>query len=451
MNFHETRLTPQSLFSRANLWQSWLDVEAAMAKAQAEIGMIPQWAADEIAAKARLELLDADALDRSVAETMAPIVSLVRALSDICGDAGRFVHWGGTTQNITSTGRMLLVRRAHYAMLDHLASAMDTLGEWASEHAGTVMAGRTNNRHALPITFGFKVAGWIEELSRQNQRFAEAERRVFALYFGGAIGAMHSFEGQGAELSAALARRLELNEVLAPSRASLDTQAEYVTSLSLFAMAAGRIGSELYRLMAEEVEEVSEQLGPDVIGSSTMPHKVNPKHVVHLISSAAQLRAKAMPALEAGLPAHEGDAASNQLMSATLEEACALGWEVAQRLERTLASIEINPARMTRNLALSANVIASEKLMMTLAHKIGRTHAHDLVHHAVAASILANRSVVEILLETPEVAEAMTAEELADALAPENYLGDSSAIAQRASSLADEVAKDLRSRSQQEN
>lgn len=446
MNYHKAQMTPATLFSRPNLWQAWLDVEAAMALAQAEIGMIPQWAADEIAGKARLDLLDAEALDLSVAETMAPIVSLVRALSEICGEAGHFVHWGGTTQNIMSTGRLLLVRRAHRAMLNRLAGALDTLGTWANAHAETIMVGRTNNRHALPTTFGFKVAGWIEELARQNQRFIDVEGRVFALYFGGAIGAMHSFDGQGEALSRVLARRLELSEVLAPSRASLDTQAEYVASLGLFAMAAGRIGAELYRLMSDEVEEVGERLGPEVVGSSTMPHKVNPKHVIHLVSSAAQLRAKVAPALEAGLPAHEGDAVSNQLMSGTLESACALGWELAQRLDLTLQNIEINADNMRRNLAYSADVIATERLMMILATKIGRTTAHDAVHHAVAEAVSGKAAIIDTLLASPDIGSHMSRAELEDALAPANYLGDSAGIARRAATLAWSVAKDLRAR-----
>src|SRR5690606_7620025 len=172
-------LTPQTLFSRANLWQCWLDVEAAMAQAQAEIGMIPQWAADEIGARARLEMFDLDALERSVAETMAPIVSLVRALTDPCGEAGRYVHWGGTTQNIMSTERLLLVRRAHRAMLGQFAVTCERLSDWAVTHARTIMVGRTDNPHALPITFGFKVAGWIEVLARQSARFEEVVRRLF--------------------------------------------------------------------------------------------------------------------------------------------------------------------------------------------------------------------------------------------------------------------------------
>jgi 3-carboxy-cis,cis-muconate cycloisomerase len=439
-------ITPQTVFSRANLWQTWLDVEAAMALAQAEIGMIPQWAADEIACKARLENFDTAELELSVAETMAPIVSLVRALSDICGDAGRFVHWGGTTQNIMSTGRLLLVRRSHQAMLNALARAIDRLGTLADQHAETVMVGRTNHRQALPMTFGFKVAGWIEELARQNERFLSTEKRVFALHFGGAIGAMHSFEGKGEALNAAIARRLNLTPVLVPDRVSLDGQAEYVACLALFGMTVGRIGSELYRLMADEIGEVSETLGIAVVGSSTMPHKVNPKHVVHLVSSAALLRSKVTAALEAGMPAHEGDAASNQLMSSSIESASALAWELAERLETTLANIEVHAASMAHNLDLNASVIASENLMMLLAHKIGRTVAHDVVHHAVLHSD--ETSLADTLLENSLVGGAMGRAEMEAALVPAHYLGDSVAIARKAASLAAATATAIRSRSE---
>jgi 3-carboxy-cis,cis-muconate cycloisomerase len=443
---HADRMTPQTLFSRNSLWQAWLDVEAAMALSQAEVGLIPKWAADEIARKARLEHFDMAMLEKSVAETMAPIVSLVRALSQVSGDAGRYVHWGGTTQNIMTTGRLLLVRQSHTGMLDNLSDAIERLGTLAEEHAETVMAGRTNRRQALPITFGFKVAGWIEELARQNDRFIAAESRAFALHFGGAIGAMHSFAGKGAQLNAAIAQRLGLAPVLVPDRVSLDGQAEYVTSLALFAMAAGRIGSELYRLMADETGEISENLGHAVIGSSTMPHKVNPKHVVGLISSSAQLRSKAAPALEAGMPSHEGDAVCNQLMSSTLESASALGWEVASRLSTTIASIEIHAERMSRNLQINRSVIATENLMMSLAEKIGRTVAHDLVHEAVMDFNSHGTSISDTLLRNSRISQMMTRDDLEASLDPSSYLGDSIVIARKAAELAAKTSTAMRSR-----
>ncbi|MAN77094.1 MAG: hypothetical protein CML24_07840 [Rhizobiales bacterium] len=177
-----------------------------------------------------------------------------------------------------------------------------------------------------------------------------------------------------------------------------------------------------------------------------MPHKVNPKHVVHLISTAAQLRGKVAPALEAGLPSHEGDAASNQLMSATLESACTLGWDLASRLSTTLSRIDIHPDAMRRNLGLSSEVIASENLMMVLALKIGRTRAHDLVHHAVAEAVGRNTPVIATLLAAPEVGAAISREELEAALAPESYLGDSALIARKAAILAAELARGLSDR-----
>lgn len=437
-------LTPQNAFARNRLWQSWLDVEAEMALAQAEIGMIPRWAADEIAGKARLENFDLDTLERSAAETMAPIVSLVRALSAVCGEAGHYVHWGATTQNIMSTGRLLLLRKVHRRVLTGLASVLDKLGTLAEHHAETVMAGRTNHRHALPITFGFKVAGWIEELTRQNDRFAATETRVFALHFGGAIGAMHSFAGLGEALCANLARRLDLAPALVPDRVSLDGQAEYVASLGLFAMTIGRIGGELYRLMGDEIGEISERLGDGVIGSSTMPHKVNPKHVVSLIAGAAQLRALVAPALEAGMPSHEGDAANNHLMSGTLEQASALAWTLVQRLENTLDQVEIHPARMEQNLNQSADFIATENLMMVLADGIGRTLAHDLVHHAVADALAGKGRLPDLLMQVPEVSVAIGRDALEAALKPANYLGDSVAISRKAADLARRTSRMLR-------
>jgi 3-carboxy-cis,cis-muconate cycloisomerase len=177
-----------------------------------------------------------------------------------------------------------------------------------------------------------------------------------------------------------------------------------------------------------------------------MPHKVNPKHVVHLISTAAQLRARVAPALEAGMPGHEGDAASNQLMSRTLESACMLGWELAQRLETTLAHIEIRPDAMSANLGRSASVIASENLMMVLAPRIGRTRAHDAVHHAVIEATRDGSGLADILLGQDEIATHIDRDTLERALDPANYLGESATIARQSASLAASVSHDLRQR-----
>lgn len=432
------------LFSTEQTWQTWLDIEAALALSQASLGLIPSQHAQRIAAHASLQHLDLAALRVDIQRTMAPVLSVVHALAHACGDeAGGYVHWGGTTQNIILGGRVLQMRRVHRLLLARIGCALDTLATMAEVSADTVMVGRTNRKHALPITFGFKVASWIEELTRCVERFRQVEPRTFSLVFGGAIGAMHTFGSDGVQLANAIAERLELGSPLVHSRAMLDPFCEYVLVLSLFAMTCSRIGNELYTLMADEIGEVAETLTEGVVGSSTMPHKDNPKHVVSLIARAARLRALAAPALEAGQPSHEGDSATNQQLYSLIDEACPLAYDVAVKLDGLLALIRFDPARMRENLARSADVIASEHLMMVLATTLGRQHAHDRVHAAIRESRRAGSTLADVLMGQPDVAIHYTREQIVQALDPARYIGNSRDIALRAAAMARSVATEL--------
>lgn len=432
------------LFSTEQAWQSWLDVEAALALTQAELGIIPSHCAEQIARQAKLEALDLDALRADIKLTMAPVLSVVHALAHACGEeAGGYVHWGGTTQNIIFTGRILKMRQAHELLLARLARSLNKLADIARTEAYTVMAGRTNRKHALPITLGFKISGWIEELARCVERLEQVEARTFSLIFGGAIGAMHTFGEHGTALSQALAKRLALNHPLVHSRAILDPFCEYLLVLSLFGMTCSRIGNELYVLMTEELDEVAEALPETVVGSSTMPHKNNPKHVVTLIARAARLRAMAAPALEAGQPSHEGDAASNQQLYALIDEACPLAYELATRLDQLLHLLEFKPEQMHKNLSLSANVIASEHLMMVLATRLGRQNAHHKVHAAIRESLQHGVSLPDILYQDPCIQEHYDKQALSEALDPSRYTGNSSSTALAAADLAQTLAERL--------
>lgn len=438
--------TPRNIFSRDRLWQSWLDVEAALAVTQAELGIIPGWAAETISRQAHLDCLDRDTLEKVVRVTRAPVLALARVLSDACGEAGAYVHWGATTQNIMQTGRILLVRQVHRAILGHLAEALEKLSTLARDHAATPMAGRTNRRHALPMSFGFKVAGWIEELVRAEARLAESEPRVFSLAFGGALGPMHSFGEEGRELTRRLSVRLGLRELLVPNRVSADTSIEYVVDLSMLAMSIGRIAEEIFLLMTEEISEIAEVHDDEVVGSSTMPHKVNPKQVIVVSAKAALLRSKAAAAMDAGRPSHEGDAAANRLLSLVMEEACPLAWELSADFAELVDGIAVMPERMAANLAASGDVIASENLMMQLAAVIGRQKAHDVIHHAIADAIAHGRPVREALHAEPSIAGAFDATTIDRLLAPENYMGRSAEIARAASDLGRETARAIRAR-----
>ena len=433
--------TVQALFSRRSLWQAWLEVEAALAVAQASLGMIPREAAERIAARATLAGLDEQALARDIARTRAPIVSLVRALAEACGpEAGAYVHWGATTQNVTQTGRILRLRTAHRAIVVRLGAILARLAALADEGAEWIVAGRTNRRHALPITFGFKVAAWIDEFLRHERRLAEVEPRAFALLWGGAIGAMHSFGAEGEALNLALAARLGLAAPTIASRAATDHIAEYVLVLALFGSTCSKVAAELYTLMSNEVAEVREDLGDDVVGSSTMPQKENSKVAVAVIALGARLRAQATLALEATQASHEGDSAHNLMVSALIEEAAPLAFEAAARMEELLACLRPDPERMRANLGLSGELIAAENAMMVLAPRMGRESAHHAVHEAARAAMSSGEPLSDVLWRDEAVRACVTRERLREALDPARYLGQSVPLARRCAALAREAA-----------
>src|SRR5262252_4190142 len=181
----------RSLYQLENRWQAWLDVEAALAKAQEELGIIPEGAAEAIARAARLELLDRSRIDEGFARTGHTIVPLVWELSRVTGEPyGGWVHWGATTQNITQTGDLLVLRQAHGIFLHLIADALDAAAALTEKGAEMPMAGRTHGQHALPATFGYKVAVWIDELLRHVERLRGCEGRVFVAMLGGGAGTM---------------------------------------------------------------------------------------------------------------------------------------------------------------------------------------------------------------------------------------------------------------------
>lgn len=436
--------TPDTLFSPRRLWQVWLDVEVALARAQADMGIIPDWAADGIAAVADVDTLGLEALEQETQRTRAPIYALTRVLTAHAGPAGDYVHWGATTQNVMQTGRLILMRQAQAQMARHLAGAVDRLTGLAETHAETPMMGRTNRRHALPISFGFKVAGWIEELDRAADRLSTMEQRVFVLPFGGAVGAMHAFGGHGQEINRRMSAQLGLGELLVPGRAVNDLFADYIVQLALVATTIERIARELYAMMAEEIGEVAETLGAGVVGSSTMPHKVNPKLVVRVIAMAADLRATAGPAMEGALTINEGDSAANHLIVRMLERACPLAWKLARGFEELCHGIVPLPDRMAENLLQSAAHSASERLMMRMAAELGHLQSHDILHDILATPGIDRETVARRVAALPELGASLSVDEACEALDPTTYLGESARIARGAVVLGRNLSARLR-------
>ncbi len=414
----------RALYRLESRWQAWLDVEAALAAAQAELGIVPQEAADAIARAARLELMDRARIDEGFARTSHTIVPLVWELSRVTGDPhGGWVHWGATTQNIVQTGDLLVLRRAHAIFQQQLRDILHAMADLAERGADMPIAGRTHGQHAVPATFGFKVAVWIDELLRHMERFRQAEPRVFVAMLGGAAGTFASLGEQGPAVQAGMAKRLDMAPMTIPARTIGDHLAEYLMLLGMLGATCGKIGREIYTLMKTEFGEVEEPVPPGTVGSSTMPQKRNPQLAQDVIAAAAELRSIVPLALEAMQTEHEADRAHELMIRSAEGRACVMAGDMLQRLRIITAGLTLHPDRMRRNLDLGGGLIMAEAVMLQLGATIGRQHAHDVVYEAAQAVAVEGGSFADRLAADPRVTAHLDAAAIRQLLDPVAYTG----------------------------
>ncbi len=435
-----TRVTDpgiRGLYRQESRWQAWLDVEAALAHAQAELGIIPQDAADAIAAKAQLALMDRARIDEGFARTGHTLVPLVWELGHIVGEPhGGWVHWGATTQNITQTGDLLVLRQAHAIFQRLINEALLAMADLAERGAEMPIAARTHGQHAVPATFGFKVASWIDELLRHAERLQQAAPRMFVAMLGGAAGTYASLGAQGPAVQAGIARHLGMGSMAVPSRAIGDHGAENVMLLGLLAASCGKIAREVYTLMKTEFGEVEEPVPPGTVGSSTMPQKRNPKLCQDIIAAAAEIRAMVPLALEAMQTEHEADRTTS-LMGDTAESTAAIATgDMLTRLVAVMRGLVLHPARMRANLALGNGLIMAEAVMLELGLRLGRQHAHDIVYDAAQAAVLENRAFGDLLAADPRVTAHLPPSSIAGLLDPTEYTGLCATLARDAAARA---------------
>jgi 3-carboxy-cis,cis-muconate cycloisomerase len=441
--FKDPGLRP--LFAEARRWQSWLDVEAALAKAQADLGIVPTAAAERIAACARLELLDDAAIREGLAKTGHPLVPLVWELARLSGEeAGGYVHWGATTQNILETGDNLLLREAHTIILGQLGELLGCLAGIAEKSADMPLPGRTHGQHAVPVTFGYKVAVWIDELLRHVERLQGLEDRVFIALLGGAAGTYASLGAQGPDVQAGLARILDLKPSAVPSRTHRDREAEYVTVLGLLAGTCGKVGNEVYTLMKQEFDEASEPVPPGTVGSSTMPQKRNPILSQDVMAGAAQVRALVPLALDAMMTEHEANRMTTVMMRSALGPACIHIGDCLGRLNAIADGLEIYPDRMRRNLELTGGMILSEAIMMELGKTLGRQESHDVIYDAIEEVLAGKATFAEVLARTPKLTAALSPDEVKAMLDPSGYTGLCADMAREQATLARRMSGTLK-------
>jgi adenylosuccinate lyase len=414
----------RALYRLENRWQAWLDVEAALARAQAELGIIPQAAATAITQAARLEKLDRARIDEGFARTGHTIVPLVWDLSRVVGEPhGGWVHWGATTQNITQTGDLLVLRQAHTVFLRLIGEALTAMADLAERGAEMVLPGRTHGQHAVPATFGYKVAVWVDELLRHVERLRQAAPRLFVSMLGGGAGTFASLGELGPKVQAGIGKELGFGTMAVPSRAIGDHLAENVCLLGLLAATCAKIAREIYTLMKTEFGEVEEPVPPGTVGSSTMPQKRNPKLCQDIVASAAEVRMMVPLALEGMQTEHEADRTTSLMLDHAEANACIAMGDVLSRLGEVLRGLRLDPKRMRTNLDLGGGLIMAEAVMLELGATIGRQHAHDVVYDAAQAAFVEGRSFAALLGADARVTAHLDAKAIAGLLDPTAYTG----------------------------
>ncbi|MEK9500049.1 adenylosuccinate lyase [Gaopeijia maritima] len=396
--------------------QRWLDVEAALAEAEAELGIVPVEAAEEIARSARMDAIDTSSMKAEFDATWNPVVPLVNALRKVISpEAGRYVHWGATSKNIFDTGLMLQIRDAYELVLGEVDAVADSLARLADEHRDTVMAGRTHGQHAIPVTFGFKSAVWLDELHRQRTRLREARPRILVGEFGGAVGTLASLGPVGLELEALLMKKLGLGSAVIPVKTAGDRVAEFTLLLCMLSATLGKIAQNIYNLQQTDLDEVTE-FTEGKVGSSAMPHKQNPVASGSVVFLGRLLRSNATPALEYIHAEWEDDHRQGETAWKFVPEVCLLMSAQLHTLRRVLDGLIVKPDNMLRNLDRQQGLSCSEGLLMALAEPIGRARAHELIRTLSAEAITTGVAFTDIVSRDPVVNEHLSKDELDKAL-----------------------------------
>lgn len=417
------------LFDDRALMQAWLDVEAALARGQATLGLIPAAAARTIGDCARLSELDQSEIAALSATTSHPLVPLIRALVKRCGSpAGDYVHLGSTTQDVMDTGFVLQARAGLEVVERQMAELTSILRRLAVRYKDAVMAGRTHGQQALPTTFGLRAAGWYEEMQRHTRRIGEMRPRLLVGSFGGAVGTMAGYGPRAIELRREVMKELGLGVPVTSWHANLDRFAECISVFGMVASTAEKLAREIYLLSRTEIGEVAEPQGAGQVGSSTMPHKANPIRCEAVIAACQTLRAQVPLAMGAIVAQDDRDMGVGMALWKLIPEAFILIGGILTRLVDVMGRLHVDPERMKANLHLTGGLIVSEAVMLRLAEQIGREPAHHAVTEAVRSAAATGRSFADCLAEHDAVAGRLSKTDLAALLNPEAYVGAAAAI-----------------------
>jgi len=414
----------RALLDGRALVQGWLDAEAALARAEAAVGVIPAEAALRIGDEADAARFDLDELRDGLAESQHPLVPLIRTLVEHCGEHAGWVHWGATTQDILDTGAMLQARAVLALIRADLAAARDAATALVRRHSADPLPGRTHGQHAVPIAFGQKAGSWAGEIGRAIDRLDALDGAALCGQLGGAAGSLAALGADAAAVREAFAGELGMPVPAEAWHAARDRVRDIAHALAQAAAAGERVAAEVIRLQATEVAELSEPLGPGHVGSSTMPQKQNPMTSEYLVAGARLVYAQCAALDTAADHAGERDMGLWAVEWVALPEALILTASVASKLAAILAGLRVDTARMRSNIDLTDGAIMAEAAMMSLARRFGHEEAHEIVARASREAAVRGLSLSAALELDPELRAVYSGDELRGLTAdPGSYLG----------------------------
>lgn len=414
----------REVFSLESTLGGWIQVEVALAKAEAELGIIPEEAAREIERQGKVELFDVAELKRGIDATWHPIVPFIRIYEALCEDGhGEYLHWGATTQDIMDTGMVLQVKRALEIVERDLLDIISILSKLARKHAGTLMPGRTHGQHALPITFGYKVAVWTAEIMRYLERLDQLKPRVLTGNLNGAVGTMAYLGEAGPGVQERAMEMLGLNAPEISWQVSRDRIAEVAHFLGMVGATFGKISKEIILLQKTEVAELEEPFAAGKVGSSTMPQKRNPMTCEAVFAASTILKGQVGLGLDAMLQEHERDMGLWQVEWEFLPEMFMLAGGILRHMKAVLGGLQVREENMARNLERSEGLILAEAVMGKVAEKLGRQKAHDVVYEVAMRSFESGESFGEALKNTEALRGMIEPSEIDELLDPSAYVG----------------------------
>ena len=415
--------------------QRMLDVEAALARAEAEAGVIPALAAVSIGQCCRADDYDFPALRaaaRNAGNLAIPLVAaLTQRVAQIDASARGFVHWGATSQDVIDTGLVLQLRDALDLIDADLARLADALAAQTRKHRATPLAGRTWLQQALPVTLGLKLAGILSAVQRHQQRLAALRPRVAVLQFGGAAGTLASLRARGLDVERALAALLGLGIADVPWHTQRDNLGEAAATLGLVVATLGKLARDLSLLAQTEVAEVFEPAAPGRGGSSTLPHKRNPVGAAIALAAAVQVPGLVATMLAAAVQEHERGLGDWPAEWDTLPNIVLLAAGALDAMADVVAGLDVDAERMRANLDLTRGQIVAEAAQMALAQALGRDVAYALVSAACQRAAAERRHLRDVLRDEPQVRGVLDDAALARLFEPESYLGATDAFIER--------------------